>query len=158
MKICDEHPGYINLVMDGNGEMHSVPFARRQIPKEAETRIRTLLSETMPQFTERTFSFARICWDVDTVDRIFLIDKHPELKNLVVAVGGSGNGFMACPAIGILVADVFENKGVIEKKVRKMMRWRPETSINRDWWDTQGRYGADRRVMDFRDVGEWTSI
>ncbi|KAJ4365869.1 hypothetical protein N0V83_008491 [Neocucurbitaria cava] len=158
MKICDEHPGYINPVIDSNGEMHSVPFAQRQIPKEAETRMRRLLTETMPQFAERKFSSARICWDADTVDRIFLIDKHPELRNLVVAVGGSGNGFMASPAIGILVADVLENKGEIEERVRRMTRWRPETSVDRDWWSTQGRYGADGKVMDFRDVAEWTNI
>ena len=158
MKICDEHPGYINPVMDSNGEMHSVPFARHQIPREAETRMRLFLSETMPHLPEREFSFARICWDADTVDRMFLIDRHPELKNLVVAVGGSGNGFMACPAIGILVADVLQDKGEIEARFRKMMRWRPETSVDRNWWDTQGRYGADGKVMDFRNVEEWTSI
>ncbi|CAO2656408.1 Nn.00g052110.m01.CDS01 [Neocucurbitaria sp. VM-36] len=158
MKICDEHPGYINPVIDSSGEMHSVPFARCQIPKEAETRMRRLLSETMPQFAEREFSFARICWDADTIDRIFLIDKHPKLRNLVVAVGGSGNGFMACPAIGSLVADVYENKSEMEERVRKMLRWRPEISVDRDWWDTQGRYGGDGRVMDMREVGEWTSI
>ncbi|KAF1844004.1 FAD dependent oxidoreductase [Cucurbitaria berberidis CBS 394.84] len=158
MKICDEHPGYINLVIDSNGDTHSVPFARRQIPKEAETRMRRLLSETTPQFSGRKFSFARICWDADTVDRMFLIDKHPVLENLVVAVGGSGNGFMACPAIGILVVDNLEEAGQIEERVRKMMRWRPETSVHRDWWDAQGRCGADGKVIDFRDVEEWTSI
>jgi sarcosine oxidase/L-pipecolate oxidase len=155
MKLCDEHPGYINLVGE-NGDMRSVPVARHQIPKEAEARMRLLLSETMPQFADRNFSFARICWDADTVDRIFLIDKHPELQNLIVAVGGSGNGFMACPAIGMLVADMFEGK--IEERLMKTLRWRPETTVERDWWSTQGRYGADGKVMDLEDVKEWTTI
>lgn len=155
MKLCDEHPGYINPVLD-HGDTRSVPFARHQVPKEAESRMRLLLSETMPQFADRDFSFARICWDADTVDRIFLIDKHPEIQNLIVAVGGSGNGFMACPAVGILVADILENKG--EERLRNMMRWRPEFSTGRDWWDAQGRYGAEGKVMDFRDVKEWTTI
>jgi sarcosine oxidase/L-pipecolate oxidase len=116
--------------------------------------MRLLLSETMPQFSERSFSFARICWDADTVDRVFLIDRHPVISNLIVAVGGSGNGFMTCPAIGSLVANVIENKG--EERLRKAMRWRPEISVERDWWDTQGRYGGRDKVMDFRDVEEWT--
>ncbi|EUC49681.1 hypothetical protein COCMIDRAFT_32906 [Bipolaris oryzae ATCC 44560] len=153
MKLCDEHPGYINPIYD-NGKMRSVPFARHQIPKDAESRMRLLLSETMPQFSERDFSFTRICWDADTVDRMFLIDRHPVISNLIVAVGGSGNGFMASPAIGSLVADVTENKG--EERLRKAMRWRPDISVERDWWDTQGRYGGRGRVMDFRDVEEWT--
>ncbi|EMD96793.1 hypothetical protein COCC4DRAFT_82350 [Bipolaris maydis ATCC 48331] len=153
MKLCDEHPGYINPIYN-NGKIRSVPFARHQIPKEAESRMRLLLSETMPQLSERSFSFARICWDADTVDRMFLIDRHPMISNLIVAVGGSGNGFMACPAIGPLVVDVIEDKG--EERLRKTMKWRPEISVERDWWDTQGRYGGCGKVMDFRDVEEWT--
>lgn len=159
MKICDEHPGYLNPVIDPKtGAFHSVPFARHQIPKEAESRMRLLLRETMPQLADRTFSFARVCWDADTVDRIFLIDKHPELKNLIVAVGGSGHGFMTCPAVGVLVADVLDGTKEVEDRVKKMMRWRPETSKDRDWWNLQNRFGADARVMDFRDVKEWTNI
>jgi sarcosine oxidase/L-pipecolate oxidase len=155
MKVCDEHPGYISPVGE-NDNMRSVPLARQQIPKEAETRMRLLLSETMPQLADRKLSFARMCWDADTVDRIFLIDKHSELQNLVVAVGGSGNGFMACPAIGVLVAGVIEDKS--EDRLKKAMRWRPETSVERDWWSAQGRYGADGKVMDLMEVKEWTMI
>lgn len=157
MKLCDEHPGYINPVTK-DGTFRSVPFARHQIPAEAEVRMRQLLRETMPQLAEREFSFARMCWDADTVDRRFLIDRHPEIESLIVAVGGSGNGFMASPAIGVLVADVIENKGEIEDRVKKMLRWRPETAVNRDWWSSQGRYGADGKVMDLRQVKEWTEV
>ncbi|KAJ4984076.1 sarcosine oxidase [Stagonosporopsis vannaccii] len=157
MKLCDEHPGYINPVIE-EGEFRSVPFARHQIPAEAEARMRLLLHETMPQLADRDFSFARICWDADTVDRRFLIDRHPEIGNLTVAVGGSGNGFMTCPAIGVLVADILHSKGEIEGRVKQMLRWRPEIAVDRDWWNAQGRYGADGKVMDLRDVREWTSI
>lgn len=155
IKICDEHPGYLNMLTRDN-ELRSVPFARHQIPKEAEARMRRLLQETMPQFSDREFTFARICWDADTVDRIFLIDRHPDLQNLVVAVGGSGNGFMTNPAVGVLVADLIEGK--LEERLKKMLRWRPEISVDRDWWATQGRFGADGKVMDLQGVKEWTTI
>jgi sarcosine oxidase/L-pipecolate oxidase len=155
IKICDEHPGYVNMVKTG-GQLRSIPFARKQIPVEAEARMRRLLRETMPQFEHRNFSFARICWDADTVDRVFLIDRHPEINNLIVAVGGSGNGFMTCPAIGIIVADIVEGK--LEYRLQKMMRWRPEIAENRNWWDTQGRFGADGKIVSFKDVREWTNI
>lgn len=157
IKLCDEHPGYINPVVEG-GKFRSVPFARQQIPAEAEARMRLLLRDTMPQLAERDFSFARLCWDADTVDRRFLIDKHPQIENLIIAVGGSGNGFMTCPAIGVLVADILEANGEVENRVRMMLRWRPDTAVDRDWWDSQGRYGADGKVMDLRDVEEWTKI
>jgi sarcosine oxidase/L-pipecolate oxidase len=157
LKLCDEHPGYVNPVIE-DGRFRSVPIARHQIPAEAEARMRLFLRETMPQLAEREFSFARMCWDADTVDRRFLIDRHPEIENLIVAVGGSGNGFMTCPAIGVLVADILDPKGEIEDRVRKILRWRPETAVGRDWWDSQGRYGANGKVMDLRDVKEWTRI
>ncbi|KAJ4344983.1 hypothetical protein N0V95_006020 [Ascochyta clinopodiicola] len=157
IKLCDEHPGYINPVTDKD-KFRSVPVARHQIPIEAESRMRLFLRETMPQLAERNFSFARLCWDADTVDRRFLIDQHPEMENLIVAVGGSGNGFMTCPAIGVLVADVLERKGEVEERVRRLLRWRPETAVQRDWWDAQGRYGAGGKVMDLRSVREWTRI
>jgi sarcosine oxidase/L-pipecolate oxidase len=158
MKICDEHPGYVNPVANSTtGAMESVPFSRMQIPVEAEMRMRRLLHESMPQFADRPFSFARICWDADTIDRMFLIDKHPNIANLLVAVGGSGNGFMTSPAIGSIVADVLEGKEG-DERVRQVMRWRPKLCKDRDLWDTQGRHGAEEKVMDFRDVAEWTKI
>lgn len=157
LKLCDEHPGYINPVVQ-NGSLRSVPLARHQIPAAAESRMRLLLRDTMPQLADRAFSFARLCWDADTPDRRFLIARHPAIARLVVAVGGSGNGFMACPAVGVLVADAIEARGEIEERVRKMLRWRPETAVDRDWWDAQGRYGADGKVMDLSRVEQWSEI
>jgi sarcosine oxidase/L-pipecolate oxidase len=155
LKICDEHPGYCNII-EVDGEVRSVPFARQQIPVDAERRIRKLLEETAPRLADQPFSFARICWDADTVDRRFLIDKHPKHANLLLAVGGSGHGFMTSPAVGILAADTLE--GSTEPRLQKMMRWRPEIALGRDWHATQDRFGADGKIMDFQDVKEWTDI
>ncbi|KAK4546507.1 hypothetical protein LTR36_001724 [Oleoguttula mirabilis] len=157
IKICDEHPGYVHMVTDSKtGEERSVPFAKHQIPVASEARIRRLLRDTMPQLSEREFSFARICWDADTADRIFLIDRHPEYSSLVLACGGSGHGVNPMPAIGKIVVDRLE--GTMEERLRKMARWRPEQVVNRDWWDLQGRHGADEKIMEFGDVEKWTRI
>ncbi|KAH8601751.1 oxygen oxidoreductase [Bisporella sp. PMI_857] len=155
LKICDEHPGYTNFIDTPNGKA-SVPFARQQIPLEAEERVRDFLRDTMPQLTDRPFSFARVCWCADTPDRHFLIDRHPQWPSLVLAVGGSGHGFMHISSIGGLVADTME--GVLDERLKEAFRWRPETAINRDWQDVQGRRGGPNRVMDFKEVKEWTSI
>lgn len=139
LKFCDEHPGYINLERDvgpgHDGQQHSVPFARHQIPLESEERMRRFLRDTMPQLAEREFSFARVCWDSDTVDRQFLIDRHPKWRNLVVAAGGSGMGFMLSPCVGQLIADTLEES--IEHRLRKGLRWRPEQAEGRDWWASE---------------------
>ncbi|KEQ78377.1 fructosyl amine:oxygen oxidoreductase [Aureobasidium pullulans EXF-150] len=160
LKFCDEHPGYINMVKNATpgyseGTTHSQPFARHQIPVESETRMRKFLQEAMPQIANRDFSFARICWDADTVDRQFLIDR-PEGKNgLVVAAGGSGMGFMMMPVVGQLIVDRMED--VMEEKLQKGLRWRPEQAVGRDWQAIQDRHGGEGKIMDFHDVKGWTS-
>ncbi|KAL1613851.1 hypothetical protein SLS56_012227 [Neofusicoccum ribis] len=159
LKICDEHPGYLNWTTDPKtGRMVSLPFAKNQIPLEAERRVREFLQECMPHLAQRPFSFARICWCADTPDRAFLITPHPEWKSLVLGVGGSGHGFMHMPIIGGYIADAMEGK--LEDMMRRTWRWRPETAVGRDWKDTQGRFGGGNVVMDFQDVkeNEWTTI
>lgn len=156
LKICDEHPGYCNWSTNTSGEKVNIPFAKNQIPKEAELRVREFLHHTMPQLAERPFSFARICWCADTPDRNFLIDRHPEFKSLVLGIGGSGHGFMHITSVGGFIADVME--GCLDEKLKEAFRWRPETAVNRDWSDVQDRMGGPNKVMDFGDVKEWTDI
>ncbi|THC89748.1 hypothetical protein EYZ11_010800 [Aspergillus tanneri] len=98
LKICDEHPGYCNLVSDHQcaGGIRSVPFAKQQIPLEAEARARNFLRDTMPHLASGPMVFARICWDADTPDRAFLIDRHPEHPSLLVAVGDLEMGPCRC--------------------------------------------------------------
>lgn len=160
LKICDEHPGYCNFVPDPqrSGEVRSIPFAKHQIPLEAEARARDFLRDTMPHLASRPLAFARICWDADTPDRAFLIDRNPDYPSLLVAVGGSGNGAMQMPTIGKFIADALE--GRLQKELEHVVRWRPETAVDRDWKDTQDRFGGPFKVMDFQKVqdNEWTRI
>ncbi|KAI3342506.1 fructosyl amine:oxygen oxidoreductase [Ustulina deusta] len=188
LKICDEHPGYINPVYHepwsdnsltqepvdgtykgGRAIVGSRPFARRQIPLESEDRVRAFLKETMPHLAARPFSFARICWDADTIDRMPLIDWYKsddseqggaeggvEGGRLLLAVGGSGHCFKTMPAMGQVVLEFLEGK--IDDKTRQAFRWRPEIAEGRNWWDGQGRWGAQGEVMDFNRVKGWTSI
>jgi len=159
LKMCDEHPGYCNWSADTqSSERSSIPFAKHQIPKEAEERARGFLRETMPQLAERPFSFARICWCADTPNRSFLISKHPDYPSFVLGVGGSGHGFCHIPAIGGFISDALEDK--LDPRMKHSFRWRPETAVNRKWDDLQGRFGpaGSNRVMDFNDIKEWTDL
>lgn len=151
LKICDEHPGYINLIDGDNGEKRPIPYQRMAIPARSEEKMRRLLRETMPQLADRPLLRPRLCWDADTPDRLFLISRHPRLADLVVAAGGSGQGFMCSPAVGILVGDILEDK--IEERVRRALAWRPETAVGRDWFATQGRFGGDGKVVDLSEIG-----
>jgi glycine/D-amino acid oxidase-like deaminating enzyme len=154
LKVCDEHPGYCNWIIGPDGERRSIPFACHQIPLEAADRMRSLLRATVPQLADRPFSFARICWCGDTVDQNFLIDYHPDHPSLLLAVGASGRGFAHIPSIGGFIMDRLEGK--LDTRVASAVRWRPEQAVNRDWADTQNRFGGPYRVMDFQEVAEWT--
>lgn len=160
LKICDEHPGYIRLLpVPGEPQKkRSVPFAKHQIPLEDERRARGFLQHTMPHLAERPLAFGRICWDTDTPDRFFLIDRHPMHASLLVACGGSGNGAMQMPSIGGFIVDALE--GRLSPELKHACRWRPDTAVNRDWTSTQDRFGGEGKIMDFQDVGddEWTKI
>ncbi|KAF7952835.1 hypothetical protein EAE96_006060 [Botrytis aclada] len=156
LKICDEHPGYCNWITGPDGKTRSIPFSKQQIPIDSSKRIRHFLLETMPHLADRPLSFARICWCADTPDRAFLIDIPPEYASLVLAVGGSGHGFMHITSVGGFVADLME--GVLDPKLKNAFRWRPETAVNRNWKDLQERFGGPNEIMDFQDVREWTDL
>ncbi|KAG9514761.1 fructosyl amine:oxygen oxidoreductase-like protein, partial [Aureobasidium melanogenum] len=159
LKMCDEHPGYCNWTVDPqNSQRSSVPFAKHQIPKEAEERARGFLRETMPHLADRPFSFARICWCADTPNRAFLISKHPEYPSLVLGCGASGHGFCHIPVIGGFITDAMEDK--LEPRMKHSFRWRPETAVNRKWDDLQDRFGPEgsNRMMNFGDIVQWTNI
>ncbi|KAL4986692.1 FAD dependent oxidoreductase [Aspergillus falconensis] len=158
LKFVDEHPGYCNIPIPetSNPFPKSIPFAKHQIPLQSERAARQFLRETVPQIADRPFAFARICWDADTPDRQFLIDQHPKYKSLTVAVGGSGNGFMMMPAVGIAIKQRLE--GLLEERLKYAFRWRPETAVDRDWRDTQDRFGGTGTVRNFQDVEKWTSV
>ncbi|KAK8039465.1 hypothetical protein PG993_007876 [Apiospora rasikravindrae] len=153
LKICDEHPGYIHLVEeDGKKEKQPVPVPRDAIPRTSATNMQKLLQATVSQVADRPLLRPRLCWDADTPDRLFLIAKYPRgsSQRLLVAAGGSGNGFMNSPAVGILVADLLEDQ--LDERMAKSLRWRPETAVDRDWFDTQGRFGGSGKVVDLGEI------
>lgn len=160
LKVCEEHPGYLNLVSDTSrpGEKKSVPFPRHQIPVEAEARVRAFLRDCMPHLADRELAFARMCWDADTPDRLPLIDVHPDHPSLVLAVGGSGRGAMFFPSIGGYIVD--RMLGTLREDVKDSIGWRPETAVDRDWFATQNRFGGNDKMKDLKDFSDddWTTV
>ncbi|KKY18366.1 putative fructosyl amine:oxygen oxidoreductase [Phaeomoniella chlamydospora] len=160
LKMCDEHPGYCNWLPDPDSPSGktSVPFAKHQIPIEAEERARGFLRDIMPHLADRPFTFARICWCADTPDRNFLIGPHPDHKGLVLGIGDSGHGYKHITSIGGFIVDSME--GILDERMAEGMRWRPETATDPDWvTGTLGRFGGPNKVMDFQvDVKGWTNI
>ncbi|EXJ55485.1 hypothetical protein A1O7_08412 [Cladophialophora yegresii CBS 114405] len=60
------------------------------VPVDGESRLRQGLREILPELAGRPFERLALCWYTDTPSGDFIIDYHPDYKNLLVAGGGSG--------------------------------------------------------------------
>lgn len=153
IKFCNEFPGYVNIVNED-----SVPSFKDSIPKEAEVQMRAFLRQVFPEFAEREFTLARICWCTDTPDRHFLICEHPGHKNLVLGTGDSGQGFKYMPNVGKYISQVaLKGENSLDKDKKELWRWRPDMGKKRDLNDLQGRYGGSNEVKDLKDVKQWSN-
>jgi sarcosine oxidase len=47
-----------------------------------------------------------VCMFANTPDGHFIIDHHPEARNVIVAAGFSGHGFKFCGVVGEIAADL----------------------------------------------------
>jgi sarcosine oxidase len=62
------------------------------------------------------------CMFTNTADEHFILDHHPDHKNVVVAAGFSGHGFKFCSVVGEIMADLAE-KGETRHDV-EMFQWK----------------------------------
>lgn len=59
-------------------------------PADAEKRLREGLREILPELADRPFDRVALCWYTDTPTGDFIMDYHPDYKNLFFGGGGSG--------------------------------------------------------------------
>lgn len=67
-------------------------------------RPRQLLAERFPDLCDAPLLETRACHYESSVDRNFIVDRHPGLENVWIAGGGSAEGFKFGPVIGDYVA------------------------------------------------------
>ena len=68
------------------------PRGRRTIyaPEDGVQRLREGLKQVLPELADREFDRTAVCWYTDTPTGDFIMDYHPDLKNVFLATGGSG--------------------------------------------------------------------
>jgi len=153
LKFCNEFPGYTNFV-----GKDSVPLFKDAIPEEAEKQMRAFLRQVFPQFAERDFCVAKICWCTDTPDRHFLFSKHPEHAGLILGTGDSGQGFKYMPIVGKYIAEIIMNGAInLDEEKQKFWRWRPESGKERDLKSLQGRSGGNNKIKDLSEISTWVT-
>lgn len=68
----------------------SVSSRANFIPEDGTKRLLAGLNDILPHLVSRGFERVGLCWYNDTPTGDFIMDYHPEHKNLFIATGGSG--------------------------------------------------------------------
>jgi sarcosine oxidase len=67
------------------------------------------LAYRFPGMKDAPLVETRVCQYEDTLDRNFIIDRHPRNENVWIVGGGSGHGFKHGPALGEMAAKLVMN-------------------------------------------------
>ncbi len=61
---------------------------------------RAYLAQRFPKLKNAPLAESRVCQYENTSNGDFIIDRHPEMDNVLIVGGGSGHGFKHGPAVG----------------------------------------------------------
>jgi sarcosine oxidase len=116
-RLSDEFYGFpdfdgrgVKIASDLRGAPQDPDTAERVPTAEALGEARAALARVLPDLAHAPLVEARVCQYENTAKGDFLIDRHPNLKNVWLVGGGSGHGFKHGPALGRYVTRlVLEN-------------------------------------------------
>jgi glycine/D-amino acid oxidase-like deaminating enzyme len=74
---------------------------------------RAILRARFPSLSDAPLIEARVCQYEASSDGNFLVDRHPQLENVLLVGGGSGHGFKMGPALGEHVAAVVQGRAAV---------------------------------------------
>jgi len=80
-----------------------------EVRQESILQCRQFFTEFIPALADWRVSQTRVCIYNNTPDDDFIIDRHPEFDNVVIATGFSGHGFKFGPLIGRIAAEMITN-------------------------------------------------
>jgi monomeric sarcosine oxidase len=88
------------LAFDRHGPPFDPDSGDRQLGSASVAEARAFLEERFPALADAPLTESRVCQYENTFTGDFLIDRHPDLKNVWLVGGGSGHGFKHGPALG----------------------------------------------------------
>jgi glycine/D-amino acid oxidase-like deaminating enzyme len=100
------HEGVIKIGLHSNGKSLDPTTDLREVSEDHHRLFKSFLKEQLPSLVQDPIVYTRLCCYTDTLDGHYWIDRHPDVKGLTVASGGSGHGFKMGPIIGGIIADV----------------------------------------------------
>ena len=118
----------LKIAYDGHGERVDPDTQSRIVSAEAAEQAREYVARRFPALRGAPIVENRVCQYENTSSGDFLIDRHPEMKNVWFVGGGSGHGFKHGPAVGEYVTGTLldgapaikkfslANKGTVQKR------------------------------------------
>jgi sarcosine oxidase len=94
----------LKIAVDGHGERVDPDTQSRLASAEGAAEARGFVEQRFPALRGAPIVETRVCQYENTWNGDFLIDRHPELRNVWFVGGGSGHGFKHGPAVGEYVA------------------------------------------------------
>ncbi len=90
----------VKLAFDRYGEAFEPDAGSREISAAGVEEARVFLGERFPALRDAPLTESRVCQYSNTSNGDFLIDRHPDDRNVWLVGGGSGHGFKHGPAVG----------------------------------------------------------
>ena len=100
------HAGAMKIANHNKGETVDPRSYDRRVSDESIAECRAFFSEFIPALEDAPVQETRACLYNNTPDDDFIIDRHPEFENAVIATGFSGHGFKFGPLIGRIAAEL----------------------------------------------------
>jgi len=96
---------------DARGPLINPSTTEREITQEKLLAARAYMEMRFPALANAPLLESRVCQYENSSDHNFILDRHPEAKNVWIVGGGSGHGFKHGPVVGEMMADaVLETK------------------------------------------------
>lgn len=121
--ITDEHGAYSLPDIENRGFKLAFDKHGPNFDPDTDDRIasgkdaaQAFLAERFPGLAGAPLVESRVCQYENTSSGDFLIDRHPDLKNVWLVGGGSGHGFKHGPAVGEHVCALIEGKAPAEPR------------------------------------------
>lgn len=94
------------IAIDRHGPPIDPDIGDREVSAAGLAEVRTYLARRFPALAHAQLVETRVCQYENSDNGDFLIDRHPDWSNVVLAGAGSGHGFKHGPAVGRLVAEL----------------------------------------------------
>lgn len=106
----------LKVAIDAHGPQFDPDHGDRMPSEAGISALRGYLAERVPSLKNQPILEARVCQYENTSNGDFLIDCHPDFKNVWLVGGGSGHGFKHGPAVGEYVTALLAGSGQVEQR------------------------------------------